>query len=74
VLRRFDEENFEVGGPLHPPWTRGKDASREPEADDEPALVRAWSAERQLERERDAGTSKEPDQSKDRNAARAWGG
>jgi hypothetical protein len=74
LLRRLDEGNYEVGRRLHPPWTRGKAVSLGPEAEDEERLVREWSAERQLEREEHAGTSNELDHSKDRNAARTWGG
>ena len=45
-----------------------------PEAEDEQGAVHAWSAERQLEREEHAGAGNAVEQSKDRNAARAWGG
>jgi hypothetical protein len=89
VLRRLDEGNFETGGPLHPPWTparrrffRRGGARRVPrkavvlgrEIEDEQAPLQAWSAERQLEREEHAGTSKALDEAKDRNTARPWGG
>lgn len=74
VLRRLDEGNFEVGGPLHPPRTSHRTIPREPEADDEQALLREWSAERQLEREEHAGTSEALGAAKDRAAARGWGG
>ena len=74
VLRRLDGGNFEVGRRLHPPWTRGKVAALGPEAEDEQGAVHAWLAERQLEREEHAGAGNAVEQSKDRNAARAWGG
>jgi hypothetical protein len=59
VLRRLDGGNFEVG---------------RPESVDEQGAVHAWSAERQLEREEHAGSGQAVEESKDRNAARAWGG
>lgn len=73
VLRRLDDENFEAGGPLHPPWTRRK-AAQEREIPNEQAALRARSAERQLEPEHHAGAGKAIDEAKDRGAARGWGG
>jgi hypothetical protein len=74
VLRRLDEGNFEVGRRLQPPWTRAKAAALGLDAEGEQGAVHAWSAERLLEREEHAGTANALDQSKDRNAARSWGG
>jgi hypothetical protein len=89
VLRRLDEGNFEVGGPMHPPWTpvrrrffRRGGGRRVPRKslvlgralEDEQAPLRAWSSERQREREEHAGTSNGLGEAKDRNAGRAWGG
>lgn len=71
VLRRLDEGNFEVGGPLHPPWTRKAVALGN---QDEHALIEEWSEERQVEREEHAGTAAAIGETRDRNAARAWGG
>jgi hypothetical protein len=73
VLRRFDDENFEASGPLHPPWTRRK-AARGREVENQQAALRARSAERQLEPEQHAGAGKAIDEAKDRGAARGWGG
>ena len=66
VLRRFDEGNFEAGGSFHPPFTEAHHGEQAPE--------RAWTAERQLEREGHAARDKGLGQAKDRNAARGWGG
>jgi hypothetical protein len=74
VLRRLDEGNFEVGGPLHPPWKSRKGVVLGDVAPDERSLERVRSAERQLEREEHAGTTHEIDNARDRSAARAWGG
>jgi hypothetical protein len=74
VLRRLDEGNFEVGGPLHPPWKQSKAVSLGDGAADEHTLAQAWSADRQLEREEHAGSSTGIGDTRDRNAARAWGG
>jgi hypothetical protein len=72
VLRRLDDDNFEAGGPLHPPWRRK--AGRGREVANEQAALRARSAERQVEPEQHAGASKAIDEAKDRGAARGWGG
>jgi hypothetical protein len=74
VLRRLDEGNFEAGGGLHPPWKRRKAVVLGREAEDEQAPLRARSAERQLEREEHAGTSRALGEAKDRNVGRSWGG
>ena len=74
VLRRLDQENFEVGRRLHPPWVARKAVRLGPELADERASDRAWSAERQLEREEHAGARTGAEDTRDRNAGRAWGG